>query len=289
MECAPSIAGCILAANTTFSARNWAPGNQANLAHLERVTNLASQVGNVFAPGELDTLATEDAFEMMKFFTERGFTFDISPYGDGNFGLGAVLKLAMKWFVKADPFQIRTNDRNFEGVKLNEEDNPVAFFDTLGHHSPIAEIKVQNGDSIFVTKFGGEVEDKVFGLTKAAQSLSARKKPNYDFESVSVPMLNLDLTTDLDWLIGTRVTAGDRPFVCNDATQQNRLRLNRDGALAESATHMGFECLSISIPKQNLILDEPFLFWVERDGLPEPAFTAFVAEDVWENPGEIEF
>ena len=288
MECAPSIAGCFAAAEETMGAQFWTPTTQVQSDNIGNVSRITKVVREVFKPGELDVLATFSAKEMTQFFKERNFDFKIQPYGGSNFGLGAVLKLALEWHKAGKPTEIVRANEKFEGVLLKADDHLVHFYDCDGHESPLAEITAKNGDRVFVTEFYGDV-DEVFGFSAAATQLSKKKRRVSTFGSLAVPMVDLVTETDLDWMIGINAQIGGSVYTVSDASQKNRLKLNLKGALAESATHMAMRGGCFGQPKKKMVIENPFLFWIERDGLNAPAFTAYVSTDTWKNPGEIQF
>ncbi len=70
--------------------------------------------------------------------------------------------------------------------------------------------------------------------------------------------------------------------------QQTRFRMNEKGARSESAVAIGIaRCLAMA-PAQPFVFDEPFLAWIEHPVLNIPFFAAWIAPDVWADPGDIE-
>ena len=91
---------------------------------------------------------------------------------------------------------------------------------------------------------------------------------------VAFPMVDLDVKPDATWLVDM-VTRADwgQPFRIVEAAQQSKLKLNHKGALQKSgfaATGM-LESMSPSVE-----IDQPFLYWSMRDGLPIPLYTAWI-------------
>ena len=50
-----------------------------------------------------------------------------------------------------------------------------------------------------------------------------------------------------------------------------------------SAAVMDMEMLGIE--PEPFVINRPFLFWMEREGVPEPLYTAWLNYDSWKNPG----
>ena len=288
VETIPSIAGCIAAAETTFGINKFVPVTAVQVDNFHRIESMVPQLGQLFNAAELATLATESSTAMEEFFKAKNFDVKIPTYLEGDLGLGAVLKLALKWFVPGKPFEISHGLNPYEGVKLTDKHNPIEFYEAIGHNHPIAAISVENGDEIHVTKFHGNVKSSPFALTWLAEQFATARRPIRDFDSVALPMLDLEVSSDLGWLEGMRAVGTNGNRHISKASQENRLRLNLEGALAESATHMTLT-LGITALKKTMILDEPFLFWIQRLGVSTPLFTAFVTPDSWKNPGELSF
>jgi len=77
----------------------------------------------------------------------------------------------------------------------------------------------------------------------------------------------------------------EQPAIITQALQQTKLRMNEEGARAQSAVAIGV--LRGCLPTYDYVIDWPFLFWITRPGISKPLFVAYVTEDDWKNPGDI--
>jgi len=63
--------------------------------------------------------------------------------------------------------------------------------------------------------------------------------------------------------------------------------MNEHGARAEAVTRMEFLASGESSPPPDLVINEPFLVWVERSSLAAPLFVAHVTRENWRRPGDL--
>ena len=65
---------------------------------------------------------------------------------------------------------------------------------------------------------------------------------------------------------------------------QDKLKIDEKGAKAEAAA--AIVVISGSIgglnPSHYVTMDCPFLFWVEKENVPVPVFSAYITEEHWE-------
>ena len=127
-----------------------------------------------------------------------------------------------------------------------------------------------------------------FDLVKLAQELNKTSLPNAHFENVIFPMVDYDREIDIKWIVGmnTKDAKGLGWEIAN-ALQQTKFKMNEYGARVKSAAAMEMLCMGVREPKPDLVIDQPFLIWITRDGLSQPLFTGFIAEDCWKNPGNL--
>ena len=60
--------------------------------------------------------------------------------------------------------------------------------------------------------------------------------------------------------------------------------MNEIGARAQSAVAMTLRCASVMAEPKPIVIDRPFLLWIDRQGVDTPLFSGIFAEDVWEEP-----
>ena len=85
----------------------------------------------------------------------------------------------------------------------------------------------------------------------------------------------------------TDTKVGNMPADIIQAIQQIKIKMNEKGARFQSATAMAVTLKCVMVPKQDLIIREPFLVWVGRYELEKPIMAAFITEESWKNPGSL--
>jgi hypothetical protein len=239
-----------------------------------------------FSPEEYARIASTKEADLNKFFSDRGFTLTVPPIPEGGFGSGCTLNILVEWQEKANLVTITTKaEKSYEGISfpLNQGHTQVQMIAPPFHNHRIATLPAKrDGDFVFITPYSGPIDDESI-LVFAEKVLEGGYQLDPKAE-LQLPMLNYDQTGPLDWLTGLR--RSDNWFVAS-AVQQNRFKLNEIGARAESAAAMTFLRSAMVMRPNPLIIDEPFLIWIARDGVRKPIFTLFAAEDCWANPGSL--
>jgi serine protease inhibitor len=66
--------------------------------------------------------------------------------------------------------------------------------------------------------------------------------------------------------------------------------MNEKGAQAKAATALGLYMMAAPGSRpvtETLIVDKPFLVWIERPGVSMPIFADYMLKQYWSNPGEL--
>jgi hypothetical protein len=123
---------------------------------------------------------------------------------------------------------------------------------------------------------------RVLDVVRPARQTQLRSAPGEgaypSFAGAKVPMIDFDLTPDLRWLLGARMTtrSGDR-YRIEQAGQQFKLRMDDTGARVKVATTLAFVATSLRVFEPTVfIVDRPFYGWWTQRGvdLPMAAFFA---------------
>jgi len=102
-------------------------------------------------------------------------------------------------------------------------------------------------------------------------------------------MVKLGQQVDISWMkkLATTCDNGD-PAWLEKALQETRLRMNEEGARAESAVALGGQRMTTaSPPPPDYVIDRPFLAWWGKPDLPIPIFVGYITPENWVNPGDI--
>lgn len=236
------------------------------------------------SPEELARICTRKAKELEEFFKARGFEFQIDEFGPGEFGVGAVQKMPVRWSEEGQEFFFDINGTAYPVARL---DGGVSIISVARHEYPIARILSDSDIVAYMTRLDECPEG--LDLLREAHALSTRSYKNErDYAGVIFPKVDLDVDVSLDWIVNlSTLSESGTPFRITKAAQKNRLKMNHKGALGESAAYMVMESFSIPV-NVPLLIDGPFMVWFEKKGIPFPYFAAYCAEDCWKDPGEFE-
>ena len=287
------INGCLKGAGQMLGAiKEWVHCNPIQARYL--ADYFAAGGGEVAKIPEMKTKASRAAAEINAFLKENGFTLEIEQLAPDQFAVASLIKVLVEWLVEGKKTTVEHGGQQFPAVNLTDKAAQVEILAApkYGGIKEIVKLPTKSGDTVYLTALNEswmtdiDLADLARGYTRNIQSGMAR--PFGRYEGVIFPMVDLDLTYDLDWLVGlTALPAnGDDPAMIEKAIQQSRLKMNHKGALAESAAVVTMRCLSL--PPPPLVINEPFLCWFERPGLSQPLFVAHVTPEDWKDPGEIE-
>jgi hypothetical protein len=224
---------------------------------------------------ELKSLADKDVGVINAFLKEHGFDIQLDPVSDG-FAVASILDVLVKWLGEGKKTTIRNG--NYPAVKLKEG---VSIF--MGPHgNPLVAVETKSGDIVFMTVVD-EVPEDVFAVQALVDQMTASKATPWrgNNKGVIFPMVNYDQQIDISWLCGLKVHP---EWYVQQALQQTKFRMNEIGARAQSAVAMTMRCASAMAEPKPIVIDRPFLLWIDRQGVDTPLFSGIFAEDVWEEP-----
>jgi hypothetical protein len=233
---------------------------------------------------EIESIASRSAEEINRFLAERGFSIALDPFQyPSDFGTASVLDVLVEWVQTGRLVSIRADHTRFEGVHLES----VSFSKMI--ETVVARIPTKSGDDVCMAMYDDAPDG--MDLIDLVNKIRADAKSCSDYEGIHFPMVNLDQRVDISWMKGLSTVGADGvPAIISQALQQTKLRMNEKGARAQSAVALGMMRCSVGpipAPRPPLIINEPFLFWIERDGLQQPLFVAHLTRDDWKNPGDI--
>lgn len=264
--------------------KNWQPKNETQERFLK---NLLPACRNDDI-GEIELEVSDDAGKINAFLEKKGFSIRLQPFPLNTLGFASILDLIVEWLYPGEKIKIDAkNGGKYDGVRIKKEG--VSFYESVvnGYKYIIAGIRTKSNDMVFITipkepLEGLDLIEMVDTISKNIDILP------YTYDGVRFPMVDLDIINDIGWLKGmSTVNARDVPAEVSQAVQQIKIKMNDKGARFQSATAMSVTLKCISIPKQDLIIREPFLVWVERQDLEKPLMAAFITEESWKNPGKL--
>lgn len=284
----PIIAALVEAEKIVGPNRLWQAKNYDQECFLSYFETCRDEIAEI---DEIESIASWSYEEVMQFLTERGFgDMKLSPFDSDHFGIASVLNILLKWRKPGGRIPIITPEGgSFDGVKIG--DVGVSFFTSSSHDNVIARLVTKSKDVVFLTMLSGlEGNDDPFSILDAIYSIRATMTPCFGYSGVHFPMVDLDQDVDVDWLskMKTEMDNGEYAMI-GQALQKTRFKMNNIGAKVESAFAASVYascCVSPVEPPPPLIINKPFLAWVERDGLQMPLFSGHIHEDCWKDPGD---
>lgn len=234
---------------------------------------------NVTSP-DLRSWASRVVEEINARLIEEGFTIQLDKSRDPKaIYLLSILRILVHWLIAGEQAMITINQVPYASAVL--KDGP-RFFTSQGHGHPVAKLQTKEDYSVYMTVLDDQPDE--WNLTGIAERIVGNRVCSPDFESFQFPFVDLDIQPDISWLEGMWTESDDEQWIIGQALQQTRLQMNHIGARAESAVAIGMErCMSIQKPR--LVIDRPFLTTFVKGGVI--LFSAFLAEDVWKDPGTI--
>jgi hypothetical protein len=235
--------------------------------------------------GGLEALAATNYEVLNSFLQARGFEPLFQPFI--GVGVASVLDMLVEWVTKGTQTSItRYNPSDysrevFPGFLLEDG---VETFSVAGHQHPLVRLHTKTGHSLWLTT-AQEPESGLELATFAQHTLVSQRRPDYNWDGVKVPMLEINVQPDLGWMIGAHTVSTDGEYhEISQAFQMFRLRANEVGARVRVAT--GFATRGVSIGPVPYVFSEPFIGFFTQPGNDKLAIAAFFADtDSWQNPG----
>ena len=264
--------------------KDWQPKNETQRRFLKNFLQVCRN-DNV---EEIELQVSDDAEKINTFLEKKGFSIRLQPFPPNTLGFASILDLIVEWLYPGEKIKIDAkNGGKYDGVRIKKEG--VSFYESTvnGYKHIIACVRTKSGDMVFITVPKEPLEG--LGLVEMADTISRNMDiMPYTYDGLRFPMVDLDITNDMGWLKGmsTKNVIG-MPADITQAIQQIKIKMNEKGARFQSATAVAMTMRSIMVPKQDLIIREPFLVWVSRHNLEKPLMAAFVTEESWKNPGSL--
>lgn len=247
-------------------------------------------VGDYFDMCKAGIIGLEDAIqsifsfsadEINRFLAEKGFSIQLDPLEDNEFGVASVLDILLSWQSPGKKCLIQSSGQSFDGVELK---GGVDFCSSRNFPT-VVKIRTQSKDCLYLAIPDCEPDGDVEMMSYAKELMTTRFFGSA-YDGVRFPMVNYDQVVDISWLLGLRTNAsnGDEVYI-SQAHQQSKLRINEFGARAESAVALGVTrgiCMN-----SFYTIDKPFMAVIVRDGVPCPVFVAYVTPEDWKNPGSL--
>lgn len=219
-----------------------------------------------------------DVTPVNDFLRQRGFSIQLDQIGPFDLAIASILEVILKWLTKGKKTALFYQLEEYKAVNLSsgvEVVLPKSFAAT-------AKILTKNGDTVFMTIPAEKPTDsfEVFEMARKLIAAKTSKASHYENRAI-FPMVDLDTQPDISWIIGLSDKRSEKWEIAQ-ALQQTKVKMDEEGVVIREAVALGVRCLAASFPSTYpLVIDEPFLFVVKREGLKEPLFSAFLNTDGW--------
>lgn len=271
----PIVSAVLEAEEFLKSGDSLSPANDTQKTFIDQFYN--SCKGNIPKISEIESIADTNVKNINSWLAERGFTIQLSPFGDGGFGVASMLDLLGEWARKGQEWSVTTEENeHFPGIKMTNYGQ--GFYKIEGNPNIIIEIETKTSDKVYLMM--AEEAPAGFAMVDHVESISQSMKAiDPEHEGIVFPKIDLIEEGALEWLLGLRVGG----MVIAQALQQTKLKMNEEGFRVKSAVAMG---ILKAPPKRGepYVINRPFLMWVKRKGLAKPLFVAYLNKDVWKDP-----
>lgn len=285
------IAGALAKADAYLGGnRPWRPTSPPQQRFLDRFHGMLRDA--VARVPEVESVVGRSAEEINAFLARKGFSIRLDPFTDPrDFGVASVLDVLVEWLERSEVRSIRTGGREYPAVRIPAGGSRavvVRHFGLQKFPNPIACLTTKSADIVCLTALDASHVPDLITEGGFPSMITDTVKFLPEYGGVVFPMVSLNQEVDIGWLLGLSTTGTDGlPAIVTQAKQQTKFRMNEVGARAESAVALGVTRGMAPRPKPDLVIDQPFLCWIERPGIPFPLFLGHITPDDWKNPGSL--
>jgi len=229
---------------------------------------------------ELEWMADTAVQTINRWLKAHGFSIQLDDTGPGSIAVASILDVLEEWEKKGTETVLRTDRGEFPAVILKK--GVRVFHDSSLHPYPVVRVSTKSRDQVCMTVVDS-VKDGVFGLAqevKEKQAVNGVEALSGQWSGVKFPMIDYDREEDIRWIIGMVVR---RDWFIEQAIQQTKFRMDEEGAHVKSAAAMTLRKCSVPGPGP-VVINKPFLLWIERQGIEQPLFAGVFGGDVWKKP-----
>jgi hypothetical protein len=285
--CWHPIVGAIRKADDILGTdRIWTGNNDEQRAFLRLHEDAIADLPHI---PELESIASLNADEINAWLAARKFNITLNPFKKYGFGTACMLDVALEWMVVGRTGSIRlASGQTVPGTILRFVTDIYRNTNSDIGIGYVASIDTKSGDVVSIARFDNN--EMLNGIDLLDVVRDIEREPAEDFWGVHFPMVSLDQQPDISWLkhMFTLDTNNDLYFV-DQAKQQTKLKMNQFGARVKSAAAISVMRSSVSTRYEPpaLVIDGPFLLWIERPGLSMPLLVAHITPEDMKDPGSL--
>ena len=231
---------------------------------------------------EIKGIASPRADEINKFLRNEGFQISLPSFRRNQFGVASRMDVRVAWQSAGKRDTVLGEGGQYPGIRLDVDRNGITVKDT--GEIEIVSIPTLTGDVVSIAMVSNRSTATGLAILEEIGRIDGTGSGT-DYGAVIIPMVNVDQQVDVSWLQGIETDNG--LWFIEKALQQNKFKMNLQGARAESAAAMTVTLRCVARQKPDLIIDRPFYLWIRRPGMIHPLFAGVFGTDCWQDPGEL--
>jgi hypothetical protein len=231
---------------------------------------------------ELEDMHSEisDDYEVLnKFLQSYKFPACFNPF-DG-IGVASILDMLVKWSEKGRRTTLHAMGTTYPAFTLKP--SSVVVYKLVDARNPLVGLKTETGHTMWLFTPDEAPTDGIDLMMTVEQILATTKRQSQPAQ-VTVPMLDIDTSSDVSWLKGlVGYSEAHDTYVVEDAFQMVKIRVNEIGARVKAAT--GVTLRGISVGPEPIVFDRPFIAWFTQPGHEKfPLAATYADTDSWKKP-----
>jgi hypothetical protein len=189
--------------------------------------------------------------------------------------------MIVEWLHGASICTVQGQDGNFHaGFAIPSKGAQLFEVENFGE---VVRIFTKSGDSLWLHMPKHTPQKTADLINLAFGVMDSKRAPGQDdFGEVQIPQVDFSMRPDISFMkkAWMRDKQG-RPWEIEEAIQQFKLRMNKEGAHVRAATALVLRALSV--PSQNAVtFDQPFIGWFTQKNVPTLPIAIFFADyDSW--------
>lgn len=233
---------------------------------------------------EMETLLSGNVAEVNSFLQRHGFDLRIQQLVAGSIFLAAVMKIIVKWVKKGEPTTIKAKNGNeYSGVAMSDQN---LFMVMNGAPQGILVLNTKSKDKVCITIHPEAPESGMEAWKLCLDLMNKPDKAPISAEEWEIKFPMIDFKAEEEIPLAGSMDQSSPPVIILQSKMQNIFQMDEAGAIAKSAfvrEHVTLGADFVS-KRKRLIIDEPCLIWIERDGIPFPLFAGWFNYGEWNDP-----
>lgn len=244
------------------------PGNRVQVEWLRQFRQRAKVASGL---SEIARHATERAETHVGWLKSHGWEADLKDGPPDAMFLASVLAIGGKW---------TRSGRKYVARKVSR----ASVFAVFVHDERVVRMPTQApGVEFLVRQADGPMRDER-ELYEHSLALVETTPPSEVLEEgeVDFPLVDLQTKSSAEYMLGLRT----RTHFIAQAAEGFELKMNHLGGVARARAELMAPRGGPPPPKPRVLITEPFVVAVIKQGLSEPVFAAYVDRDSWRDPGD---